>query len=139
MQGESIPTLRIPSEEMQLRNKLRGTVWEPGFTIPGILQGADVVKEVQAQFPSVEWDAARIDWDGVIRKVESVDVLTLQVYWMSATMRGYNPLELAPSWQDQKDKALHQAGIGSQRATSQSSRGLHPLIPPGLGLSLIHI
>ena len=133
MQGESIPTLRIPSEEMQLRNKLRGTVWEPGFTIPGILQGADVVKEVQAQFPSVEWDAARIDWDGVIRKVESVDVLTLQVYWMSATMRGYNPLELAPSWQDQKDKALHQAGIGSQRATSQSSRGLHPLLPPGLG------
>ena len=38
MQGESIPTLRIPSEEMQLRNKLRGTVWEPGFTIPGVLQ-----------------------------------------------------------------------------------------------------
>ena len=43
MQGEGIPTLRIPSEEMHLRNKLRGTVWEPGFTIPGILQGADIV------------------------------------------------------------------------------------------------
>ena len=133
LQGESIPVLRIPADEMRLHEKLKGTVWEPGFAIPGVLRSADLIQEIQMQFPSVEWESSRLNWDDIRHEVDKVDILTLQAYWMSATIRGRNPLELAPAWQDQKDKALHQAGIGSQRATSQSTRGLHPLLPPGLG------
>ena len=131
--SESIPVPKIPSDEMYLRSRLKGTVWEPGFGIPGVLESGDLLQEVRMQFPSVTWESAGIDWSDIQHGLDSVDIRTLQAHWMSATMRGHNPLELAPAWQDQKDKAMHQAGIGSQRATSQSTRGLHPLLPPGLG------
>ena len=136
VEGARIPALLYPVNEENFRSRIHGTPWEPGFNVPGTLDGHSLLTEIRLQFDKVDFRQAKRPrmWERAKEDLRTVDLKSLQVYWMSAVSRGFNPLELAPEWRDQKHKAMHAASIGSQRATSQSTRGLHPLLPPGLGM-----
>lgn len=130
-QAESFTHMPYFADESKLRSRVQGTVWQPNFYVNGLLTAREIVKDVRNQMEGIE--VPEQVWMRMEDSMIGVDLRILQLYWMDATMRGKNPYELPPEWRDQKDKAANLASLGTQRATSQSSRGLHPLLPPGLG------
>ena len=108
-----VPPLLYPEGEAQLRARIRGTPWEPGFCIPGTLDAHALLDEIRSQFEDVDFQRAGRPrmWKRAKDLLEEVDLKSLQVFWMTAVLQGCNPLELAPEWRDQKHKAMHAASI----------------------------
>ena len=48
-------------------------------------------------------------------------------------MRGHTGTEAGPEWASQRQRALAQAALGSQKAAGDSKKGLDHMLEPGLG------
>ena len=69
----------------------------------------------------------------VAESLQKLPIWELQAYWADCYLRGKEVLELGPCWAAEKHRARAMAATCTQRASSSSKRGLHPLLPPGLG------
>ena len=119
-------------DEQALRNRIRGTVWQPGAlrSFPGILSAHKLTIDMRDQLS--EFSIPGEVWNRTQSRLDKIDIHSLQGFFMFAISRGCDPLSLGPFWEDQH-KAYNAAAFGTQRAASLSSRSLDPMIPPGLG------
>ena len=95
------------------------------------LTAAQVVEDMQVQLR--QFQVQEVVWGQVLERMSRVDLAALQIFFTWACSRGHTGLEAPPSWRPQRDKALAQAMLGSQRAAGGSARGVDHLLPPGLG------
>ena len=118
-----------PDEET-LRNQVRGTCWDPtiGPNFPGLITRTSLVAEMKFIFSAERYRL--VEWD---IPIDNSDLAALQTYWVYTQLKGMVPHSQGPSWSAQRFKAKAMATLGSQRATSDSSRGLDHIFPPGLG------
>ena len=129
--GETIsPRMAYSGDELILRLQVKGTCWDPtiGPIYPGLLTRPTFVAEMRSIFSDQRY--ANIDWHIPVR---DSDLAALQTYWVHTQIRGRIPHSQGPDWSSQRYKAKAMAALGTQRATSDSSRGLDHIFPPGLG------
>ena len=126
--ASTCPSVFYAAREDALRQRIRGTVWEPGFSIPGLLTPSELCLDIREQLSPVTWSAGV--WLQVEARMRTEDLRILQLYWMDATVRGCNPYEMGP---EIPNRTQVNAQLGQQRAASSSNRGLHPILPAGLG------
>ena len=122
-----IPTPVLDYEEQALVARLDNTVWAPGRlrTFPGLLTARDVCDSLPVCFPSIQ-----IPLD-ILHLVQArLNVCELH------ELQGLRQLswdQLGPVHVQGKLKSALYAGLGTQRFSGNSSRGLDHLLPPGLG------
>jgi hypothetical protein len=132
--------LRAPLPELwetRLRNKVRGTAFEPGACgcFPGVYDAMQVAHELWELFKPLGISHAAFDkWTGTFAsETTSKDLATLQVYWVHARMRGHSGYEQGPEWASQKRRAEFKAVLSEQRGSSISKKGMFALVAPGHG------
>ena len=120
-------------EEHKLQQNTWGTVWWPGVleTWPGILSPRDVVTDMQDMFAPLP--VGDFDWHSLELRLATCNIAWLQVYWADASSRGLDPLQQGPQWSMQQHNAATCAGLGVQRRTGVSPKGMPPILPPGMG------
>ena len=135
----------ITREELQLRRRVRGTVFDQHVlsTVPGILHPVDFVDGLQEIFKDVHAEGAqrhRIPWIEVAKRLSRVrdQLFSMQVYWAYRRQHGWIGVALGPTWSTQRQMAGSCAAMGLQRASAASKRGLDHLLPAGLGPA-VHI
>ena len=128
-----IPQPIIDIEETSLKNRLAGTIWEPGRidTFPDLLQETEVVASLQDLFQALAVEPAT--WDDVRHRLSHSSLRRLQYYAAWCRMQGRTWLTLGPVPITAKDRTAIFAGLSGQRYAASSSRGLDHLLPPGLG------
>jgi len=110
------------------RSVLNDTVLK---SYPGLLDGPELAREARQMLPDID----SFDWDDLGRRLSKVPLARLQAYWVDAALRGRDTEVQGPEWSAQRHRASLLASFGKQRATSDSKRGLAPLITAGLGPS----
>ena len=122
----------LPSDETVLRERVRDTVWQPGFldSHPLVMCAEKIVREMQSVFAAVSMDAAV--WTDLARQLPGQACSECQCYWVDTQLRGFACEEQGPEWSQQRAKAVSQASLGAQRAASTSKKGLAELVPRGL-------
>ena len=120
-------------DERHFKAELQGTVWEPGKLefFPGILKGEELGK-LMVPMLTVDGESPPFS-EKMVAKLQQLPPWELQAYWADCCLRGRDVLEIGPCWAAEKHRARAVAATGTQRASSSSKRGLHPLLPPGLG------
>ena len=120
-----LPYARMESD---LRGLVANTVWQPGFveSFPGVLMAEQLWGYVRSIFHEPQYH--RLPWTSVGKQFVRCNVVF-------AVLHGGDPLEHGPGWVAQRLVAQALQALGTQRAASSSTRGLHPLLPPGLGPS----
>ena len=63
----------------------------------------------------------------------TIDLSTLQAYWIFICENGHTEEEAPPCWKSQRQRGLAVAAQGLQRAAGGSSKGIDHLLQPGLG------
>ena len=65
-------------DELALRQRVNGTVWQPGFDMPGALGPRELVNDIQRQFLDVHWPPGL--WED--------DVVSVGSTWTSSNATG---------------------------------------------------
>ena len=122
-------------EERKLQGNTWGTIWWPGMLDewPGIMSAHDVVEDIKDMFSLLP--VQEFDWLKLEVRLASCNIAWLQVYWADASSRGLDPVQQGPQWSMQQKNAALCAGLGVQRRTGSSPKGMPPLLPPGMGKS----
>ena len=128
----SIRGLPDPREQ-ELGCKVRNTAFDNYFVdrFPGLLSPKEVVRDMQHQLPMIQ-----DHWNRVENDLKEVQWRRLQRFWVYLKLHGHTGTEAGPEWASQRQRALAQAALGSQRAAGDSKRGLDHLFAPGLGRDL---
>ena len=131
--GEKLPGSWCLADEKDLHARLVHTVWEPRYldTCPGLLDAPAVVHGMQALFQTLPIPTSV--WDGIARALGRLDLRSLQAYTAWQKRRGCTGECLGPHPLLAQDRATVFAGLSGQRWSSEATRGLDPLLPPGLG------
>ena len=131
--GEKLPGSWCLADEKDLHARLVHTVWEPRYldTCPGLLDAPAVVHSMQALFQTLP--IPPLVWDRVSRALGRLDLRSLQAYTAWQKRRGCTGECLGPHPLLAQDRATVFAGLSGQRWSSEATRGLDPLLPPGLG------
>ena len=128
-----IPLPMLDYEEVGLKGRLVGTIWQPGRieTFPGLLNSTTVVNEVQSSL--VGLDIAPQVWSETDRRLSFCRLERLQYFAAWCRMRGMEWTSLGPRPITSRDRTAIFAGLSGQRYPASSTRGLDHLLPPGLG------
>lgn len=128
-----IPPPFSPASELELHERLVGTVWEPGRldTFPGLLDAPSLVHEMQSMFH--EFPIPQQVWETTQYNLSRCHLQQLQAYSAWSRMRGGDWEHLGPCHVDALARTRIFAGLSGQRYPSSSSRGLDHLLTPGLG------
>lgn len=120
-------------QEEALKQRLEGTIWEPGRidVFPNLMDSRTVVSELQNLFAWVQLDPCL--WTSLEHRLSHCRLYKLQFFPAWCRMRGWDWDVLGPTPLTSKDRAAIFAGLSGQRYPSASSRGLDHLLPPGLG------
>ena len=125
------PSLQ-PLDEMALKMRLEGTIWESGRiqSFPGLKDAHAVCVDLQGAFSSFPIDSSV--WPMLQHRLGACDLPQLQLYVAWMRMRGQPWKTLGPVPVQGRDKSLLLAGLGGQRYPGSSNRGLDHVLPPGL-------
>ena len=128
-----IPSPLLDYDEHSLATRLEMTVWAPGRlqTFPGLLEAPAVCDLLPACFPDIDLPAALLQ--DVCIQLSMCDLWALQAFPAWCRLRQLPWDSLGPTHIQGKMKAALYAGLGTQRFSGSSSRGLDHLLPPGLG------
>ena len=119
--------------ETWLKDRIAGSIWDQARlrSFPGLLQHAEVVREMQRQFPP---DISQtVSWDKL--QMNEADLVSLQCHTAFNALRQQTSsnLSMPPLCYDKRSRARLMAVAGRQRAAGDSSFGLDHLLPPGMG------
>eukprot|EP00435_Cladocopium_sp_Y103_P025373 s2946_g6.t1 len=130
LMAAKIPKLVLDYEEVGLRSRLLGTVWEPGRidAFPDLIHSASLAAGLQEVFrPFVMPDGL---WSGLEHRFSHCQLHRLQYYAAWCRMRGLPWQSLGPLPLTGRDRTAIFAGLSGQRYPATSSRGLDHLLPP---------
>ena len=116
--------------EQELKEKIRNTAFDDYLVdrFPGLLSAKELVKDMRQQIPMVNKG-----WVMVEKTLGKVNLNRLQRFWVFLKVHGHTAAEAGPEWAMQRQRALAQAALGSQRAAGDSKKGLDHMLAPGLG------
>ncbi len=119
-------------DEMALKMRLEGTIWEPGRieSFPGLKDASAVCGDLQSAFRSLPVDPCI--WPTICHRLQVCQLKRLQIFVAWVRMRGQPWQTLGPIPMQGRDKSLLLAGLGGQRYSGSSTRGLDHVLPPGL-------
>ena len=128
-----LPSTWSLSDEKALHHRLVHTVWEPGYleVCPQLSDAQQIVSGMQAIF--AEFPVPEQVWNVTSAALARLDLHLLQAYVAWQIRRGHTCECLGPHPMLASDRALVFAGLSGQRWSSEATRGLDPLLPPGLG------
>ena len=128
-----IPTPVLDYEEQALVARLDNTVWAPGRlrTFPGLLTASDVCDSLSVCFPSIQIPLDILHL--VQARLNVCELHELQGFSAWCRLRQLPWDQLGPVHVQGKLKSALYAGLGTQRFSGNSCRGLDHLLPPGLG------
>ena len=125
-----IPTPVLDYEEQALVARLDNTVWAPG-RLRGLLTASDVCDSLSVCFPSIQIPLDILHL--VQARLNVCELHELQGFSAWCRLRQLPWDQLGPVHVQGKLKSALYAGLGTQRFSGNSSRGLDHLLPPGLG------
>ena len=116
-----------------LAHRLIGTVWEPNRlrSFPGLLDATTVVSHMRTQFR--ECFVPEDVWSACTTRLAVCDLPLMQAFPAWQRLRGLEWTSLPPFVLERKTRARLYAGNSGQRWSSDQSKGLDHLLPPGLG------
>lgn len=122
----------LPADEQDLRDRVAGTVWEPGRleSFPGLKGVHELVDDLQHAFPEFPFPSEL--QSQLTTRLQSCALAQLQAFPAWLRGRGLPWEMLGPLPVRGRDKSLLLAGLGGQRYSGASSRGLDHVLPPGL-------
>ena len=128
-----IPQPLFPVDELQLINRLQGTIWEPDriYSFPGLLTSSDIIYQMKSCFPGLELPPAI--WEHVEQRLGVCDLPSLQCFPAWQRLRGQEWQLLGPIPLDGRARTRIFAGLTGQRYPGTSKKGLDHILPPGLG------
>ena len=131
-----IPQPLFPVDELQLSNRLQGTIWEPDriYSFPGLLTSSDITYQMKSCFPGLELPPAI--WEHVEQRLGVCDLPSLQCFPAWQRLRGQEWQLLGPIPLDGRARTRIFAGLTGQRYPGTSKKGLDHILPPGLHLLL---
>ena len=131
-QGQATIRALPDPREKQLVDNVRNTAFDDYLVdrFPGLLSAAALVKDMQQQLPMITTSE---HWSRVEHNLGEINLNRLQRYWVYLKMHGHTAAEAGPDWASQRQRALAQAALGSQRAAGDSKKGLDHMFEPGLG------
>ena len=120
-------------EEMALKDRLAGTIWEPGRldAFPGLITSTELVDSTRKCFTNCPIPDAV--WHECGNRLACCDLKCLQGFSAWCRLKGLPWEELGPTLVHKRDRTAIYAGLSGQRYAAQSQRGLDFLLPPGLG------
>jgi len=132
--SSKIPRTPLDLEEAALKDRLVGTVWEPGrlAASPGLLSSDQVVEGMRSAIFS-EFTVGHAVWHSVRQKLKPLAIWQLQAFSAWALGRGIVLDSLGPTPITRQHRAELFAGLTGQRYPGNSRKGLDHLLPPGLG------
>eukprot|EP00439_Symbiodinium_sp_Y106_P015209 s167_g2.t1 len=130
---EAKPTLSRFCPKDVLAAKVQHPLWEPGFLerFSDLFGPAELVDSMRFQFQELQ--VRDQVWDAVHRNLELCNLSLPQAFFAFQRGRGKPWQVLAPLPLRARDRAQIFAGNTGQRYSSDSSKGLDHLLPPGLG------
>eukprot|EP00435_Cladocopium_sp_Y103_P000858 s5581_g1.t1 len=130
-----IPPALVDVAEVDLRQRLDQTVWEPGRLdhFPGLLSAPEVVARLPTLFPECVFPPCLLHDLG--QRLSHCDLRQMQAFVAWCRLRGLPVDELGPLPLGRRERARIYSGTSGQRHPTDSSRGLDHLLPPGLGKS----
>ena len=131
--GSKLPPQLSCWEELALRERLSGTVWEPGrmAAFPGLLSASKILQMTRLALQDCPVDDTV--WQTCEHRLSHCDLPSLQCFSAWCRLRNLPWEELGPDLVRRRDRTAVYAGLSGQRYAAQSSRGLALLLPPGLG------
>ena len=119
--------------ERGLQSRLVHSVWEPGrlASMPGLLTAGEVIERMQPLLPACSLD--RAVWEQTTQRLQACNLQDLQMFAAWCRLRGEQTDVLGPQPLLAQDRAQVYAGLSGQRYAADTTRGLNPLLPPGLG------
>ena len=95
---------------------------------PGLLTAKVIIEDMKQQLDMVK--GTHPGWGEVCTALERLELCRLQRFWVFLKLGGHHGSEAGPAWAAQRQRALAQASLGSQRAAGDSKKGLDHLTPP---------
>lgn len=128
-----VPPPWTPVGEMRLRERVSGTVWEPGVmdTFPDLITPTQAIDQVRTVFQDLGIHD-RV-WADLIPRLQACRVNRFQFYSAWMRQRGREWSTLGPTPLASQERAQIFSGLTGQRFPADSSKGLDHLLPPGLG------
>ena len=129
-QAQALPRSLPEPREQGLQERIRNTAFDNYLVdrFPGVLSARDLVRDMQEQLPMI-----RGNWDKVETILHRGNLRRLQRFWIFLRLQGHTATEAGPEWAMQRQRALAQAALGSQRSAGDSKKGLDHMLTPGLG------
>ncbi|CAE8612721.1 unnamed protein product [Polarella glacialis] len=126
------PTWAHLGLEFDLRQSVRGTVWQPGLveTWPELIEPTTLVASMHELFLS---QGLQLDHAVQARNVPAKAVALLQSYWVDTQMRKLPRDNQGIDWSMQRNKPATAMGLGSQRGGPHCAGTLPALVERGVG------
>ncbi|CAE8723016.1 unnamed protein product [Polarella glacialis] len=126
------PTWAHFGPEFDLRQSVRGTVWQPGLveTWPKLIEPTTLVASMHELFLS---QGLQLDHAVQSHNVPAKAVALLQSYWVDTQMRALPGENQGIDWSMQRNKHATAMGLGSQRGGPHYAGALPALIERGVG------
>ncbi|CAE8598126.1 unnamed protein product, partial [Polarella glacialis] len=126
------PTWAHFGPEFDLRQSVRGTVWQPGLveTWPELIEPTTLVASMHELFLS---QGLQLDHAVQARNVPAKAVALLQSYWVNTQMRKLPGDNQGIDWSMQRNKHATAMGLGSQRGGPHCAGALPALVERRVG------
>ena len=133
--------MRYTQDENMLRQRVRGTVFEPGalLHLPGLRSPDQCISQMELIFKDLSGDGmcrtAKPPWRTIRARVrrQAEALHSLQRPWAHEILRGQEDGPMGPRARSAQEMAQAWAYLGMQRAAGKSHRGLDHLLQPGFG------